>query len=198
MDADSAVANVVVPPAWRWWWPELDVALDVSPEAADVLARHRQGAPDQERGGQLFADPHGIGAPVLAVATPPDARDRAGPTWLELDPSRCEAEALYWQARGLLRIGIWHTHAEMHPQLSGQDIRSLGVYARANRFFPVAVIVGQDAGDDGIRAWSIRAQQTPQALREQIDSGGRCVESDDRGGQGRQDLFEQRTSRQGI
>lgn len=177
------MAQVVVPPAWRWWWSELDVALDVSLAAADVLAHHRQGARDKERGGQLFADPHGIGAPLLAVATPPDVRDRAGPTWLELDSARCETEAAYWQARGLLRIGVWHTHAEMHPQLSGQDRRSLGAYARANRFFPVAVIVGQATGDDGIRAWSIRAQETPQALREPLlYAGGRCGDGRDHGG----------------
>lgn len=159
------MAEVLASPAWRWWWPELDVALDVSREAADVLANHRQGMRHNERGGQLFADPRGPGAPVLAVATPPDTRDRAGPTWLELDPTRCTAEAAYWQARGLLHIGVWHTHSEKYPQLSGQDLRSLGTYGCTNGFFPVAIIVGQDAGDDGIRAWSIRRGAAPQALR---------------------------------
>lgn len=162
MDAGEALARPIAP-TWRWWWPSLDVALDVAPEVVHVLSRHRQGARDDECGGQLFADPYGTGAPVLAVATLPHARDRAGPTWLELDPIRCESEAAHWQSQGLLRVGVWHTHAETYPHLSGQDLRSLRAYARANLFFPVAVIVGRAAAPHGIRAWSIRPNESPQA-----------------------------------
>ncbi|MBF6022982.1 Mov34/MPN/PAD-1 family protein [Lysobacter niastensis] len=135
----------------------------MSPEVVRVLTGHRQGPLDSECGGQLFADPRGTGAPVLAVATLPHPRDRAGHTWLELDPMRCETEAAHWQSRGLLRVGVWHTHAEAYPKLSNQDLRSFRAYSRANQFFPVAVIVGQAAAPDGVRAWSIREHESPQA-----------------------------------
>lgn len=174
MDTGPALAGLIVS-AWRWRWPSLDVDLNVAPEVAQVLMEHRQGPKDRECGGQLFADPHGTGAPVLALATLPHPRDRAGHTWLKLDPTRCETEAAHWQSRGLLRVGVWHTHAEAYPHLSGQDLRSFRAYSRANHFFPVAVIVGQATAPDGIRAWSIREHDSPQAQSEfscLLDSDG--------------------------
>ena len=141
---------------WHWHWPQLPLQLLVAERAASLLCSHRQGPRDVERGGQLFVDirdPRGL---ILSVATAPHCDDRAGVKWLELDPARCREETHAWQSKGLLLLGIWHTHAEPFPSLSQQDLKSLRKFGQANDFWPLAIVVGQGTFPENLRAWSVR------------------------------------------
>ena len=156
MDLHSGMARLVDLAPWRWSWPELSLDLFISARAASVLQANRQSAQQVERGGQLFVDlrdPRGL---VLSVVTPPHRADRAGNAWLELDGKRCRREMATWHRRGLRLVGVWHSHAETSPRLSHQDLTSLQAFGEANRFWPLAVIVGQGKAPSAFRAWSLR------------------------------------------
>lgn len=159
MDKRGGMADHLTLAPWSWVWPDLDLQLNVSAQAAIELASHRQESVCVEKGGQLFVDtcdPRGL---LLAVATPPHPADRADVTWLDMDPDRCRVESSCWHRRGLQLIGVWHTHAEINPQLSSQDLKSLRSFGQANGFFPLAVIVGQASDAFNIRAWSVRGER---------------------------------------
>lgn len=156
MDQHGGMARPVDLAPWHWSWPELSLDLLVSAPAAAVFAAYRQSSHQVERGGQLFVDvqdPRGL---LLSVATPPNRADRAGVTWLDLDPDRCRREVASSHRNGLQLVGVWHTHAELNPQLSRQDLTSLNAYGQANAFWPLAVVVGQGDHPSEVRAWSVR------------------------------------------
>jgi len=78
---------------------------------------------------------------------------------LELDNNRCKQEALEYQNQRLVLVGYWHTHAELTPNLSPQDIKSFREFSRKNISSlpnPLAVIVGNGSNGDTIRAWSLQ------------------------------------------
>lgn len=150
------MAKLLALAPWHWHWPQTSVDLLVAERAASLLCSHCQGPRDVEKGGQLFVDiddPRGL---VLSVATPPHRDDRAGVFWLELDPARCRKEVQEWHSKGLYLLGVWHTHAERIPSLSRQDLKSLHAYGLANRFWPLAIVVGQGSSPLNVRAWSLR------------------------------------------
>lgn len=141
---------------WHWEWPSIDGTLLVTGKLLDSLSMYRQRAWNNERGGQLFVDPNNARGLVLAVATPPHADDRAGWTWLELDPERCRQEIQIQNQAGLRLVGHWHTHPQKIPRISPTDVRSVARFARKNVALipnPLAVIVGQSKSPDGIQAW---------------------------------------------
>jgi len=155
-------------PAWRWQWPAIDAELRVAPSVAEVLTSYRQRARQSERGGQLFvdaADPDGL---VLALATRPHPADRAGWTWLDLDPDRCRMEIAQANARGLRLVGYWHTHPQVLPRISSTDVASFAAFAARYSTAlpcPLAIIVGNPDHHDGIRAWSFRAGRPVKGAR---------------------------------
>lgn len=153
---------------WRWTWDELGVELHVSNAAATAMKRHRQPFGGVERGGLLFVEPsHPLGL-VLARVTPPHAADRAGEHSLIMDPARCARETRKANAEGLRLIGFWHSHPEETPNLSTIDIsnfRSLARRSAVDLPWPVAIIVGRDPGEEGIRAWSVRPDWIYRAVR---------------------------------
>ncbi len=70
--------------------------------------------------------------------------------------NRCKQEVLEYQNQGLILVGYWHTHAELIPNLSPQDIKSFREFSQNNINTlpnPLAVIVGNN---DTIRAWSFQ------------------------------------------
>lgn len=141
---------------WEWKWPSIDGALLVTGNLLNSLSMYRQRAWNSERGGQLFVNPNDARGLVLAVATPPHADDRAGWTWLELNPERCRQEIRTQNEAGLRLVGHWHTHPQRIPRISSTDVRSVGQFARKNAALipcPLAVIVGQSREPDGIQAW---------------------------------------------
>lgn len=155
-------------PAFAWSWAEWDVMLHVPESVERLLLDHRQGANDPERGGQLFADLRGDEGMRVALATRPHRRDRAGRQWLELDRRRCREEVAQATQQGLHLIGYWHTHPEVIPHVSPQDVQSFRAFTRANApriRYPVCVIVGYDA----IRAWSIREREIVEAARVNVE-----------------------------
>jgi proteasome lid subunit RPN8/RPN11 len=145
--------------AWKWIWTDLDLTLWVQSSVAFDLCRHRQSFWQRERGGQLFASTCSDVGLELALATPPDKRDRSGRAWLELDTVRCREEIDQANADGLRLVGYWHTHPESSPELSSQDLRSFKNFVDNNeQLLPnvLAVIVGTSNSLNGIRAWTIR------------------------------------------
>jgi hypothetical protein len=153
---------------WIWTWSALDISLHVHASVVAVLENYRQDQAGNERGGQLFVDvmrPDGL---WLVEATPPHQNDKSGPTWLELDPRRCQEEIVKANAKGLRLIGYWHSHPEHVPALSGQDIKSLKEFSRQNSHqlpHPLAVIVGRSLSAEGIRAWVYQTGQPLLAKR---------------------------------
>jgi len=149
------MANV----AWSWTLPGLESELLVSQDVANVLENHRQEQGGTECGGQLFVDlgnPYGL---MLTLATPPHIADRAGPSWLALDPARCQQEIEHANAKGLRLVGYWHTHPQAIPQISPTDSRSFRKFAKHYSQYlphPIAVIVGYSQKPEGIKAWSFR------------------------------------------
>ncbi len=145
--------------AWQWSWPGLDTPLLVSQEVANLLEGYRQKRFDVERGGQLFVDPSSAAGLVLALATPPHKDDRAGRTWLDLNARRCRKEIEQANAAGLRLVGYWHTHPQSIPMISPTDIGSFSRFAAhytQELPHPMAIIVGNSCGRDGIKAWSFR------------------------------------------
>ena len=145
--------------AWEWRWKTLDVELKVSTKVVDIFFSHQQKLKEDEKGGQLFIDTSMSDGLWLAVATPPHKADRSNPTWLELDVNRCKQEVLEYQNQGLVLVGYWHTHAELTPNLSPQDIKSFREFSRNNINSlpnPLAVVVGYGSTGDTIRAWSFQ------------------------------------------
>lgn len=144
---------------WEWSWPLVDGTVLIPAGVLSELASHRQRSWNYERGGQLFIDPRDPRGVVIAVATPPDHRDRASWTWLDLDPNRCRDEIREYNSKGLRLVGHWHTHPQRVPRISATDISSVRRFAQSNRQFlenPLAVIVGQLDEPDGIQAWLFR------------------------------------------
>jgi hypothetical protein len=80
----------------------------------------------RERGGLLFARSVGRtdGRVDVVQATGPNPWDKSGRTWLKLDHRRCLNEITTRFEAGLHFVGYWHTHPEIKPKLSGQDIAS--------------------------------------------------------------------------
>lgn len=145
--------------ALEWRWKTLDVELKVSTEVVDIFFSHQQKLKEDEKGGQLFIDTSMSDGLWLTVATPPHNADCSGPTWLELDANRCMQEVFEYQNQGLVLVGYWHTHAEVTPNLSPQDIKSFREFSRNNINSlpnPLAVIVGNGNNCDTIRAWSFQ------------------------------------------
>ncbi|MEN4558421.1 Mov34/MPN/PAD-1 family protein [Pantoea agglomerans] len=153
---------------WSWTWPDIEGVLLVSHSVADTFRCNRQISEKHERGGQLFVDlthPDGI---ILSLATAPHKADKAGRTWLELDPERCKKEIQEANALGLRLIGYWHTHPQVIPQISGADISSFSRFAqRYSQVLPhpVAIIVGTSPDTSGIKAWSFREGMYIEAVR---------------------------------
>ncbi|WP_288499727.1 Mov34/MPN/PAD-1 family protein [uncultured Acinetobacter sp.] len=140
----------------------LNVELKVSTQVVDIFFSHQQKLNEDEKGGQLFIDTSMSDGLWLAVATSPHNADRSGPTWLELDANRCKQEALEYQKQGFVLVGYWHTHTELTPNLSPKDIKSFREFSRNNiRSLPnpLAVIVGNGANNDTIRAWSFQKNE---------------------------------------
>lgn len=154
--------------AWQWRWPEIDTHLLVSQDVASLLGHFRQRRFGVERGGQLFVDLSSPAGLVLALATPPHRNDRAGRTWLELDAHRCRDEIERANTVGLRLVGYWHTHPQSIPMISPSDIGSFSRFA-ANYTqdlpHPLAIIVGNSIGPEGLKAWSFRAGRYVEAVR---------------------------------
>ncbi|MGH8156978.1 MAG: Mov34/MPN/PAD-1 family protein [Rhodanobacter sp.] len=147
---------------WQWTWAELEVELLVSNHVATVLRRQRQPPGGIERGGLLFVDPNDPSGLVLVRATPPHPADRAGEHSIIMDEMRCAQEIDKANSDGLRLIGFWHSHPENFPDLSPVDIknfRSLGQRSHLDLPWPVAIIVGRDRSEEGIRAWSVRPER---------------------------------------
>lgn len=147
--------------AWAWYWPDLELEVRASADVVAVWAMHRQRRWQKERGGQLFAVAEPDGAVRLVTATPPHPTDRAGWTWLELDPVRCAAEIARENGLGRRYVGTWHTHPQAIPHISPTDIAALTASARINRaLLPscLAVIVGNRGATNGVRAWRADAE----------------------------------------
>lgn len=155
-------------PAWRWRWPAMGVELRVAPSVAQVLTSHRQRAWQTERGGQLFVDADDPDGLVLALATPPHQADRAGWSWLDLDPQRCRHEIALANADRLRLVGYWHTHPQVVPRISATDVASFAAFATryaAVLPHPLAIIVGKPDHRDGIRAWSFQQGRPVEGVR---------------------------------
>lgn len=153
---------------WSWKWPEVEGVLLVSRSAADMFRFNRQISDEHERGGQLFVDPSHPGGIMLSLATAPHKADKAGRTWLELDPERCKKEIQEANAIGLRLIGYWHTHPQVIPQISGADISSFSRFAKRYSHVlphPVAIIVGTSPDTSGTKAWSFRDGGYIEAVR---------------------------------
>jgi len=154
--------------SWRWTWEELGVDLLVSNRTAAVLRRQRQPFGGVERGGLLFVDPNDPLGLVLARVTPPHPADRASEHSIIMDWPRCAREVEKANSNGLRLTGFWHSHPENIPDLSPVDIRNFRSLGQRNHIdlpWPVAVIVGRDRGEEGIRAWSIRPEKIYRAKR---------------------------------
>ena len=148
--------------AWIWEWKNLGVELNVSVDVADIFLGHRQKIGENERGGQLFVDLNLEDGLWLSEATLPHKNDRAGLSWLHLNPSRCKQEVLSANQRGLRLVGYWHTHPELVPNLSQQDIRSFREFSLKNSEYlscPLAIIVGTGQEANSIRAWSLQSDK---------------------------------------
>lgn len=145
--------------AWEWEWKSLGVNLKVATTVADIFLSHKQKAKESEKGGQLFIDTSMSNGLWLSLATPPHKDDRASPTSLELDANRCKQEIIESKDKGLILVGYWHTHAELIPNLSAQDVKSFLEFSCKNIESlpcPLAVIVGNGREKSVIRAWSLQ------------------------------------------
>ncbi|WOB51312.1 Mov34/MPN/PAD-1 family protein [Xanthomonas hydrangeae] len=159
---------------WAWSWPSVEGTLLVPGCLLAMLSTHRQRAWNSERGGQLFVDPNDPRGAVLAVATPPHPKDRAGWAWLELDPERCKSEVQAFNDKGLRLVGHWHTHPQKIPKISPTDIKSITQFAQLNSSIlpnPLAVIVGQSNQPGGIQAWLFHGCNPIQAERRLVSPG---------------------------
>lgn len=145
--------------AWVWAWNDLDVKLKVSSKVEKVFSNYRQKIGEYERGGQLFIDINRADGLWLVDATLPHPDDRAGRSWLILDSVRCRQEILSANQKGLRLVGYWHTHPEIVPNLSSQDIKSFNEFSLKNSEHlacPLAIIVGNGHNENSIRAWSLQ------------------------------------------
>ena len=151
MEKNLANSSVVS----RWHWPSLKIDLLIAKAVIDIFTENRQTKNNKERGGQLFIDlsfPKGL---LVAVATPPHPKDYATTHSLFLDSARCCEEIKFFNDKGLRLVGYWHTHPELDPLLSSQDLRSFQKFSNENSNklpYPLAVIVGLSR----LRVWSMR------------------------------------------
>ncbi len=148
--------------AWVWEWNSLGVKLNVASTVADIFSGHQQKVGENERGGQLFVDINRTDGLWLAEGTSPHKNDRAGTNWLNLDPHRCKQEILLANQQGLILVGYWHTHPELIPNLSLQDMISFREFSLKNSKYlscPLAIIVGNGKVADSVRAWSLQNNQ---------------------------------------
>lgn len=144
---------------WKWFWPTLNVGLNINANLYKFLDSQRQKMGDSERGGQLFMKDDPFKGLVLMIATPPHKKDKSSKTWLELNPTRCREEIIKYNKFDYQFVGYWHTHPELIPQISTQDIVSLNKFSKQNMLIlknPLAIIVGQDKGLNGIKIWSMQ------------------------------------------
>jgi hypothetical protein len=96
--------------------------------ASQTLALHQQlHFWQNERGGVLVASSVGARDGVVEVVrvTPPHRDDRAGRYWLKLDHARVLKEIQGAFKLGLHFVGYWHTHPQVRPKLSSQDVAAM-------------------------------------------------------------------------
>ncbi len=106
----------------------LRLRVGFSTSASQTLALHQQlHFWQNERGGVLLASSVGASDGVVEVVrvTPPHRDDRAGWYWLKLDHARVLNEIQGAFDQGLHFVGYWHTHAQVRPQLSSQDVDAM-------------------------------------------------------------------------
>lgn len=111
-----------------FWDAPQRLQVRLSPAAIITLTAHQQLRFWQpERGGVLLASSVGACDGVVEVVrvTPPHRDDRAGRCWLKLNHARVLREIDAAFAEGLHFVGYWHSHPELHPQLSTQDVAAL-------------------------------------------------------------------------
>lgn len=145
--------------AWQWYFKEIDVKLIVPKGAFRVFDDNRQFGNKHECGGLLFVHENHRDGVVLGLVTPPSSKDRSTRYSLDFDPERCSNEIETANKRGYRLIGYWHTHPEVTPNLSSQDMQTFRKIIKENPVelpSPIAVIVGRDKGPEGIRAWQIK------------------------------------------
>lgn len=112
-----------------------------------LLSNRQTKAGDREAGGQLFARVFRYEI-YIAEATGPRTSDRR--TRLSYRPDRKleQAEIDESQRRGLVFVGDWHTHPELMPEPSTQDLVSISECFRKSFHYLNAfllVVVGASA-----------------------------------------------------
>jgi integrative and conjugative element protein (TIGR02256 family) len=112
-----------------------------------VLSNRQTKAGDREAGGQLFARVSRYEI-YIAEATGPRTSDRR--TRLSYRPDRKleQAEIDESQRKGLVFVGDWHTHPELMPEPSTQDLVSISECFRKSSHHLNAfllVVVGETA-----------------------------------------------------
>jgi len=129
-------------------------AIVFTDEVVDHFLRHRQQRFwHKEAGGQLFARCSSEGI-VVEEATGPRRSDVRKRTLYLPDRLAEQLEINERHERGLHYVGDWHTHPELTPGFSGQDLASIqDCFKRShhelNAF--VLVIVGQDFSPQGLQ-----------------------------------------------
>lgn len=107
--------------------------------------RHRQIKPsDPEAGGQLFAR-YSDGEVLVCKATGPKEDDKRGRFFFLPNRRSERAEIIKNHEDGLHFIGDWHTHPEVIPNPSGEDLKSIKNCYRQSKHslkYFVMVIVG--------------------------------------------------------
>jgi len=127
--------------------------VELSEDVLDTLSRYRQiKASSSEAGGQLFASFDGDRMVILR-ATEPTAKSRRGRTffWPSRQDEQKEIKALF--AEGLHYVGDWHSHPELSPEPSSDDIdKILGIFGNSKHDLNcmVMLIVGTREAADGI------------------------------------------------
>jgi len=102
--------------------------IGFSASASRTLALHQQlHFWQNERGGVLLASSVGASDGLVEVVrvTSPHRNDRSGWYWLKLDHARVLNEIRSAFDQGLHFVGYWHTHPQVRPQLSSQDVAAM-------------------------------------------------------------------------
>jgi integrative and conjugative element protein (TIGR02256 family) len=146
--------------AWERRFPRTGQRLRIDGRALRHMRKYRQSKLSSvEAGGQLFGTVTSDVVTVVDVSGPYHGDQRSRHSFRS-DPRAAQSTIDRFWREGLHYLGEWHTHAELHPALSGSDrlaIRAVFENSQVSTTSLLLVIVGLAPPDDDLAAWYIHA-----------------------------------------
>lgn len=125
------------------------INIHIASQVLDLLSMHKQNASRNESGGMLFATINNNDI-YISVATVPSREDRSHRFGISMNKNGMQAKINeFYYKHSLHYVGDWHTHPEIKPSPSSQDLSTAkGFLSRQSSLnYFIMIIVSCDSFD---------------------------------------------------